>query len=165
MWIVCLKLASAIHICAASKRVRSHLGIDDDERVLRPEEPPVLGCSRNDTHASFWRPRDESGPNVPLPCVGSGLVLRRDMGSLGVTSFQQIYGALAADALGPRFSYFDQWSHASYHLRPGLQIDRNEGLRLVQLFNERPMLGFSAKPTKQAELETKPWDMTGVCCN
>jgi hypothetical protein len=78
------------------------------------EESTPKGCGRNDRSASFLRPRDDGiGPDLPPPCRGQGLILRRDMGSVGVSSFQQVYGVLAADALGPRFAYYDEWPMAA----------------------------------------------------
>ncbi len=75
----------------------------------RADEAPgvtVKGCGKADATAPFLRPRDDVAPNA-YNCQGSGVILRRDMGSVGVSSFQQVYGSLAADALGPRFRFVE----------------------------------------------------------
>jgi len=48
------------------------------------------GCGRYDEVASFRRPRDDGLGLDVGPCAGEGIVVRRDMGSLGVSSFQQV---------------------------------------------------------------------------
>jgi hypothetical protein len=48
------------------------------------------GCGRYDAPSSFLRPRDDGAGLDVGPCVGRGIVVRRDMGSLGVSSFQQV---------------------------------------------------------------------------
>jgi hypothetical protein len=47
----------------------------------------IQGCAPTDEVASFRRPRDD-GLNIPV-CERTGIIVRRDMGSLGVSSFQQ----------------------------------------------------------------------------
>lgn len=57
------------------------------ERRDRMKRSSAKGCGRSDEYASFPRPRDD-GLHVPV-CEGTGILVRRDMGSLGVSSFQQ----------------------------------------------------------------------------
>jgi len=51
---------------------------------------PELGCGPQDATAPFRRPRDDA-VGFPSACPNRGIILRRDMGSLGVSSFQQVY--------------------------------------------------------------------------
>lgn len=50
---------------------------------------PEQGCGPQDATALFRRPRDDA-VGLPNACPNRGIILRRDMGSLGVSSFQQV---------------------------------------------------------------------------
>jgi len=50
---------------------------------------PEQGCGPQDATAPFRRPRDDA-VGLPNACPNRGIILRRDMGSLGVSSFQQV---------------------------------------------------------------------------
>jgi hypothetical protein len=80
------------------------------------------------------------------------------MGSIGVSSFQQVYGALAADALGPNFAYYDEWPAAASLLRPGLQHSPEVAKELLARSKRTEVV--TARPTAQSELELAPWNMT-----
>jgi len=118
------------------------------------------GCGRGDKTAPFLRPRDDGAQLKVPPCPTRGIVVRRDMGSLGVSSFQQVYGALLADALGPQFQYWDEWQMASGLLRPGLQHTPDDAAALLEEAETRGLPAFPVKPTFQSELEQHPWNMS-----
>jgi hypothetical protein len=80
------------------------------------------------------------------------------MGSLGVSSFQQVYGALAADALGPGFKYYDEWQMAASLLRPGLQYTPDVAESLLREIAEKFVV--VVKPHFQDELNPAPWNLT-----
>jgi hypothetical protein len=44
-----------------------------------------------------------------------------------------VYGALLADAVGPRFAYWDEWPMAAGLLRPGLQWDPDAAAAFLQV--------------------------------
>jgi hypothetical protein len=66
-----------------------------------------------------------------------------------------VYGALAADALGPLFKYYDEWPMAAGLLKSGVQHETSVAHRLI---NEMHAIGV--KPHFQDELSTHPWNMT-----
>jgi hypothetical protein len=89
-----------------------------------------------------------------------GIILRRDMGSLGVSSFQQVYGALLADALGPNFRYWDEWQMASGLLRPGLQHTPDDAGQMIHDMEKDGLPAYVAKPRFQDEGDPRPWNMS-----
>ena len=56
-------------------------------------------------------PRPLTEPDAGAPCAMPGIVVRREMGNLGVTSFQVALAGIVLDALGPSWTYFDDWQH------------------------------------------------------
>lgn len=69
-----------------------------------------------------------------------------------------MYGALAADALGPRFKYYDEWQMAASLLRPGLQYTPDAAEPLLREKNEK--FAVVVKPHFQDELNPTPWNLT-----
>ena len=106
-WVALANAASSITDEIAARRTvaRNSYYNPEDEKPIHP------GCGPNDKRSNFRRPRDEAGAGEP--CPGQGVVVRRDMGSLGVSSFQQVAGAILADAIGPLFLYYDEWPEAA----------------------------------------------------
>lgn len=82
------------------------------------------------------------------------------MGGLGVSIFQQIYGCLAADGLGPNFGYFDEFSPYPGLLRPSAQVSKKFGSSFVKSVAGMPY--WAAKPTPQLETKTKPFEFNDV---
>ena len=198
--VVALLLALGVVACSSSSVVEEIQARRDKARATREEfhvpSPGggteafsadahyVRGCGPNDPPTTFRRPRDDglqstskgTGPG-PIrfsapggPCKGRGVILRRDMGSLGVSSFQQVYGALAADALGPGFKYYDEWQMAAGLLRPGVQHAYKDNQlactpskqctpKEVKEMGKDKTRHTAMKPHIQNELKEEPWNM------
>ena len=73
----------------------------------------TAGAAAGATGTAAYSPSLEpfAGPRCEL----QGLVVRREMGNLGVSSFQHMVAYLIADALG--FRYFDDWPQQTGFLR------------------------------------------------
>ena len=83
------------------------------------------------------------------------------MGSLGVSSFQQIAGAIFADAIGPLWLYYDEWPEAAKLLRESSIHDEYTANKLIDAARERGKNGvITLRPDLQAELDLAPWNMT-----
>jgi hypothetical protein len=122
------------------------------------EEGEHPGCGANDETATFLRPRDEAGAGAP--CQKAGVVVRRDMGSLGVSSFQQVVGAIMADAIGPLWLYYDEWPEAAKLLRESATHDDFRAHALIEEGEKNRHRMLTLRPQLQDELAMQPWNMT-----
>ena len=79
-----------------------------------------------------------------------------------------MYGALAADALGAGFKYYDEWPSAAGLLRRGAQWTPEEYAALLAEAREGTREAgkgdqvVTLRPAEQSELDTTPWNMTAA---
>ena len=97
------------------------------------------------------------------PCPGIGVLRRRDMGSLGVSSFQMVAGVLLADAIGPGYRFHDEWYGPGRATDGVLQLGVQPTLEAANaMIADRASRQVTIRPTLQAELETAPWTMNAT---
>ena len=78
-----------------------------------------------------------------------------------MSSFQQIAGAIFADAIGPLWLYYDEWPEAAKLLRESSIHDEYTANKLIDAARERGKNGvITLRPDLQAELDLAPWNMT-----
>ena len=101
-------------------------------------------------------------PPPPVPpaqpasmCEGlSGLVVRREMGELGVSSFQQVLALYVTDMLGPSFRYHDDWPKQAKLFRQDRMLpDEAEAKELRRSCKVKVDL----RPSEQSGLELEPF--------
>jgi len=86
------------------------------------------------------------------------------MGSLGVSSFQQVYGALLADAVGPRFAYWDEWPMAAKLLRPGIQHSPEVAEAILKEAESGGTTAIVMKPQLQVRRDCLPLRPSAAAC-
>jgi len=102
------------------------------------------------------RPRPLTEPGAGEPCAMPGLVVRREMGNLGVTAFQVALAGLVLDALGPTWSYFDDWPRMAEYLKP----DRHLTTQEADEMRARCRRKVTINPTEQEDLSLVPFNIT-----
>ena len=85
-----------------------------------------------------------------------GLVVRREMGNLGVTSFQVALTGIILDALGPTWSYYDDWPKMTKFLRTDRHVTKEKADEIRQRCNRK----ITISPTEQEDLALTPFNIT-----
>jgi hypothetical protein len=94
--------------------------------------------------------------NAGVSCPMKGLVVRREMGNLGVTSFQVVAAGLMMDALGPSWSYYDDWPQMAQILRTDRHVSKEEANDIRKQCKRQVTLN----PSEQEELSLIPFNIT-----
>jgi len=74
------------------------------------------GSGDNSDQDNEEHPRPFTEKHAGEPCRMRGLVVRREMGDLGVTSFQVAVQEMVRDALGPSWQSYDDWPRMAQFL-------------------------------------------------